>query len=54
MNAVDVNVYPDFKYVEELSPSCLYIPNKEIMFKMMRACIKVRSAAEVWVLNDEK
>ena len=39
METVFTNCYPDFRYFEGLSPYCMYIPNKEIMFKMMRACI---------------
>ena len=35
------NVYPDSRYIEGNSPYCLYVPNKVIMFKIMRACIAV-------------
>ena len=34
-------VYPADRYVEEYSPYCLYIPPRDIMFKLMRACIMV-------------
>jgi len=39
---VEDYVYPDSRYIMGKSPYCIYIPNKEIMFKMMRACIKVK------------
>ena len=32
-------VYPKNRYVEGLSPTCIYIPNKTIMFTLMRACV---------------
>ena len=41
-------VYPDSRYVEGRSPYCIYIPNKEIMFKMMRACITVKEPTDLW------
>ena len=41
-------VYPDSRYVEGDSPNCIYIPNKEIMFKMMRACITVKDPFALW------
>ena len=39
---VEDKVYPDSRYVEGNSPNCIYLPNKEIMLKLMRACIKVK------------
>ena len=27
----------------------MYIPNKEVMFKLMRACIKVNDPSELWI-----
>ena len=41
-------VYPASRYIEGKRPWCLYIPNKEIMFKMMRACIKVKDPKDLW------
>jgi len=32
-------VYPESRYEEASSPCCLYIPNANIMFQIMRACI---------------
>lgn len=42
-------VYPRSRYCPHHSPHCIYIPNKEIMLKLMRACIKVKTPADLWV-----
>jgi len=42
------DVYADTRYVYGNSPYCLYIPNRDIMFKLMRACVKVEDAEELW------
>lgn len=34
-------VYPDQRYIEGKSPNCIFLPCKEVMLKLMRACIKV-------------
>ncbi len=34
-------VYSDSRYIPNFSPYCIYIPKKEIMAKLMRACIAV-------------
>jgi len=35
------NVYPMKRYLKDQSPLCLYIPNRDILFKIMRGCIDV-------------
>ena len=45
-------VYPDSRYTPGKSPYCLYIPNKEIMLKMMRACIKLKNPSDLWNYID--
>ena len=45
-------IYPISKYIEGKGPYCIYIPNKEMMFKMMRACIKVKNPKELWHYVD--
>lgn len=48
-----VLVYPEGKIQNPSeSPSTLYFPRKEIMLKMMRACIGVKSPQELWFNND--
>jgi len=49
LDAVNEDVYPGFRYLQDTSPYCLYIPNKEVMFKMMRACIKVLNPEDLWI-----
>ena len=46
---VDDWVYPESRYVEGLSPFVIYIPKKEIMLKMMRACIEVKKPEDLWI-----
>ena len=42
-------VYQDSRYVKETSPSVIYIPNKVVMIKIMRACIGVTYISELWI-----
>lgn len=35
-------IYDAGRYQDEFSPLCIYIPRKELMLKMMRACIDVK------------
>jgi len=42
------NVYSDCRYYESCSPLCIYIPRKELMFKLMRACVEVKQTNELW------
>jgi hypothetical protein len=44
----DELVYPAYRYVKGRCPYCIYIPRKEIMLKIMRACVGVDSVSEVW------
>ena len=41
-------MYAEERYTSEYSPSCIYIPNKEIMLKLMRACIEVNHVKDIW------
>ena len=45
-------VYPDSRYHAHESPFCIYIPCREVMLKLMRACIKVKDANELWVMKN--
>ena len=40
--------YQYCRYVKEHSPACLYIPSKQVMFKLMRACIHVEGPQDLW------
>lgn len=47
------DIYPESRLNDpECSPSEIYIPRKEIMFKLMRACIKVKNVKHLWFNAD--
>ena len=51
----DKLVYPEFRYIKGQVPYCIYIPRKEIMLKLMRACIGVTREEDLWFnLGQEK
>jgi hypothetical protein len=35
-------------YYEQQSPRCIYIPTRQLMLKLMRACVDVKSEADLW------
>ena len=37
----------------ECSPMCVYIPNRQIMFKLIRACTGVRTVGELWFMRNK-
>jgi hypothetical protein len=43
--------YERKRYIQDNSPYCIYLPSKEIMFKLMRACIKCEEISELWINN---
>jgi hypothetical protein len=46
-------VYHTARYLNDSSPMCVYIPSKEILFKMMKACIGVDKPQDLWIYNEE-
>ena len=44
------HVYHQSRYKKENSPYCIYMPSKEIMLKIMRACIKVDKPEDLWIM----
>ena len=44
----DQMIYDESRYIEGLAPYCIYIPRKELMFKMMKACIGVQKVEDLW------
>ena len=42
-------VYFRSRYIEGFSPYCVYIPKKEIMLKLMRACVSVPKSEDLWI-----
>ena len=49
-NEINDRVYPDDRYHAGNSPYSIYIPCKEVMLKLMRACIKIKHAETLWVM----
>ena len=45
-------VYNESRYIEGFSPYCIYIPKKEIMVKIMRACIAVKCPHDLWIHQE--
>ena len=46
---VDDFVYPKSRMMDEYcSPRVIYLPSKDVMLKLMRACIGVRFEDELW------
>ena len=41
-------VYAETRYSEEQSPKCIFVPNTDTMFKLMRACVSVRDVKSLW------
>ncbi len=49
-NGIDDLVYDDCRLIKGFIPWALYIPRREIMFKMMRACVGVKEKAQLWYI----
>ena len=45
-------VYPDSRYSPRMTPFSIYIPCKEVMLKLMRACIKVKHSEDLWIFKN--
>lgn len=45
-------IYNSRRNKEEDSPLCVYIPSKDLMFKMMRACIGCECVEDLWIYNE--
>jgi hypothetical protein len=41
-------VYEESRYMQDCSPLCIYVPKKEIMLKMMRACVEIKNPCSLW------
>ena len=48
-NDVGDLIYGKSRFLKHMSPWQVYIPRKEIMFKIMRACIEVKEPNELWI-----
>ena len=45
------DVYPRSRYKSYEAPHLLYIPNREIMFKIMRASINLHTVENLWIYD---
>ena len=43
--------YPIKCYFEDNSPSCIYIPSNETLFKMMKACVGCQFPEDLWMFK---
>ena len=42
-------VYHESRYIRGLSPSCIFIPSRKVLFKIMRACVLANGdEEELW------
>ena len=39
------------RYKEDMSPSCVYIPSNDVLFKMMKATIGSKVIKDLWIYN---
>ena len=44
-------VYEENRYNRDYSPNFIYIPKKEVMLKIMRACIGVKNPNSFWLID---
>jgi hypothetical protein len=44
-------VYHQDRLIPGFIPWAIYIPRREIMFKMMRACIGIKDKHQLWYIN---
>ena len=47
----DKLVYSESRYILDESPRIIYLPNIEIMFKIMRSCFGVTKIKDLWINN---
>ena len=45
-------VYPTFRYIKGQSPMQIYMPSKQILLKLVRACIGCSNESELWFNNN--
>ena len=48
---IDDLVYKRQRFANNFIPQVVYVPRKDIMFKLMRACIEVKTKEEFWFYN---
>ena len=49
------NVYPEERMCRaDASPMCIYIPNRIMLFKIIRACIDAKTPEELWFNHNDE
>ena len=46
---IETLVYATSRYKPGEPPQVVYVPRREMMFKMMRACIDVKEIEDLWI-----
>ena len=49
----DDQIYPESRFDSGTSPTVIYIPSRDVMSKMMRACIGVTDPKDLWIFNPQ-
>ena len=49
-----VLIYSRERTLGSQSPSMVYLPNKAVMFKMMRACLDTYYIEDLWIYTDDE
>ena len=48
---VDISYDPS-RYDEIMSPMCVTIPHRDVLLKMMKACVGVEEIKDLWIYNQ--
>ena len=48
---VDISYDPQ-RYDEVCSPMCVLVPHRDVLFKMMKACVGVEKVQDLWMYNE--
>lgn len=43
------SIYAEYRYIEGFAPTVVYIPNSQVMMKMMRSCIGITDPKDLWI-----
>lgn len=46
-------IYCKERYTKEYSPMTVYIPTKDIMFKLMRGCLGCQNVEDLWIFHED-
>ena len=46
-------IYPMNRYYDSQSPTPIFVPTSEVLFKMMKACVDIKKEEELWIKLGE-